>query len=52
MSLETMNSGATLVRVMRKLFQGLDAVDSYVEDTIVHTPTGQERLVALQETLT
>ena len=46
-----MNSGATLVRAMRKLFQGLAAVDSYVDDTIVHAPTWQEHMVALRETL-
>ena len=46
-----MNSGATLVRAMRKLFQGLAAVDSYVDDTIVHAPTWQEHIVALRETL-
>ena len=46
-----MNSGVTLVRPMRKLFQGLAAVDSYVDDTIVHGPTRQEHTVALRETL-
>ncbi len=47
----TMNSVATLVRAMRKLFQGLTAVDLYVDDTIVHAPTWQEHMVALRETL-
>ena len=46
-----MNSGATLVRAMRKLFQGLTAVDSYVDDTIVHAPSWQEHMGALLETL-
>ena len=36
---------------MRKLFQGLTAVDSYVDDTIVHAPTWREHMVALRETL-
>ena len=45
------NSGATLVRAMRKIIQGLAAVDLYVDNTIVHAPTGQEHMVALRETL-
>ena len=40
-----MNLGATLVRAMRKLFQGLATVDSYMDDTIVHAPTWQEHMV-------
>ena len=45
------NSGATLVRAMRKIIQGLATVDLYVDDTIVHAPTRQEHMVALRETL-
>ena len=36
---------------MRKLFQGLAAVDIYVDHTVVHAPTWQQHMVAHRETL-
>ena len=46
-----MNSSATLVRAMRRLFQGMEKVDSYVDDTIVHTLTWQDHVIVLCEVL-
>ena len=46
-----MNSSATLVRAFRKLFQGMEKVDSYVDDTIVHTLTWQKHVIVLREVL-
>ena len=45
-----MNSSATLVRAMRKLFQGMEKED-YVNDTKVHTLTWQEHVIVLREVL-
>ncbi len=38
-----MNSSTTVVRAMRKFFQGMGKVDSYVDDTIVHTDVAGPR---------
>ena len=46
-----MNSSATLVRAMRKLFQGMEKVDSYVDNTIAHTLTWQDHVIVLREVL-
>ena len=43
------NSAATLVRAMRKLLAGLDNVDSYIDDIVIHTRTWEEHVQALRE---
>eukprot|EP00112_Aurelia_sp_Birch-Aquarium-sp1_P002846 Seg1316.1 transcript_id=Seg1316.1/GoldUCD/mRNA.D3Y31 product="Retrovirus-related Pol polyprotein from transposon 17.6" pseudo=true protein_id=Seg1316.1/GoldUCD/D3Y31 len=43
------NSAATLVRAMRKLLAGLDNVDSYIDDILIHTRTWEEHMQALRE---
>ncbi len=42
------NSAATLVRAMRKLLAGLDNVDSYIDDIVIHTRTWEEHVQALR----
>ena len=44
-----MNSGATLVRAMRKLINGMSGVDSYVDDILVYTKTWEEHVKVLKE---
>lgn len=44
-----MNSGATLVRGIRKLLQGMRNVDTYIDDILVHTKTWKEHLDVLRE---
>ena len=46
-----MNSSAMHIRAMRKLFQGMEKVDSYVDDTIVHTLMWQNHVIVLREVL-
>ena len=46
-----MNSGATLVRAIRKLLEDLDEADSYVDDIIIYTETWEQHLVVLDEVL-
>ena len=41
------NAGATYSRMMRKLLNGLEDVDNYVDDVIVHSPTWEEHLATL-----
>jgi transposase InsO family protein len=43
------NAGATYVRCMRVLLQGLPNVESYIDDVLVHTKTWSEHLETLQE---
>ena len=45
------NSGTTLVRGMRKLLQGLDYVESYIDDLIVYTKNWDTHLQQLDELL-
>lgn len=45
------NSAATLVRAMRQVLQGLESVDSYIYDIIIHSDTWQECLEILQKVL-
>lgn len=45
------NSGATLVRGMRQMLEGLDGADSYIDDIIVHTNTWEDHLKVLQTLL-
>ena len=46
-----MNSGATLVRAIRKLLEDLDEADNYVDDIIIYTETWEQHLVVLDEVL-
>ena len=41
------NSGATLVRGMRKILAGMNNVDSYIDDLIIHTNDWQAHLQVL-----
>ena len=43
------NSTATLKRAMKKLLHGLDNVEFYWDDILVHTCTWKEHIKALQE---
>ena len=45
------NSGATLVRGMRKILAGMNNVDSYIDDLIIHTNDWQAHLRVLGELL-
>ena len=45
------NSGATLVRGMRKILAGMNNVDSYIDDLIIHTDDWQAHLQVLEELL-
>ena len=45
------NSGATLVRGMRKILAGMSNVDSYIDDLIIHTNNWQAHLQVLEELL-
>ena len=45
------NSGATFCRMMRILLKGLEDVDNFVDDIIVHTETWQEHVNALRSLL-
>ena len=45
------NSGATLVRAIRKLLDDLDEADSYIEDIVIYTETWEQHLVVLDEVL-
>jgi hypothetical protein len=44
-----MNSGATLVRGMRKLLEGMEDVESYIDDILVHSSTWEDHMTTLQE---
>ncbi|XP_068227703.1 uncharacterized protein [Palaemon carinicauda] len=43
------NAGATYVKCMRTLLKGLDNVESYIDDLLVHTKSWSEYLKTLQE---
>ena len=45
------NSAATFTRMKRKLLKGLDNVDSYIDDLLIHTPTWEGHLEALRSLL-
>ena len=45
------NSGATLVRGMRKILSGMNNADSYIDDLIIHTNDWQAHLQVLEELL-
>ena len=44
-----MNSGATLIRVMKEILDGMDDVVSYVDDLLVHSKTWDNHLETLKE---
>ena len=44
-----MNSGATLVRAMRQLIDGIPGVDSYVDDLIVYSTSWEEHVSTLSK---
>ena len=46
-----MNSGATLVRAIRKLLEDLEEADNYVDDIVIYTETWEQHLVVLDEVL-
>nr|XP_018672786.1 uncharacterized protein zf(cchc)-26 isoform X2 [Ciona intestinalis] len=43
------NSSATFVRGMRKLLEGMENVEHYIDDVIVHTRTWNDHLATLEE---
>ena len=45
------NSGATLIRILRKILRGMDCVDHYVDDIIIHTQDWDKHVMVLQELL-
>lgn len=45
------NSGASFSRIMRKLLQGLQGVDNYIDDILVHTTSWEEHMEKLRELL-
>ena len=45
------NSGATLVRGMRKILAGMSNLDSYIDNLIIHTNDWQAHLQVLEELL-
>ena len=45
------NSGATLTRAIRKLFTGMENVEHYVDDILVHTTTWDCHVATLRELL-
>ena len=45
------NSGAKLIRGMRKILAGISNVDSYIDDLIIHTNDWQAHLQVLEELL-
>ena len=45
------NSGATLVRAIRKLLDDLDESDSYIDDIVIYTEMWEQHLVVLDEVL-
>ena len=49
MSFGMVNSRATLVRGIRKMVRGMDHVDSYIDDILVHTKTWEDHVSTLQE---
>ena len=45
------NSGATLTRAIRKLLRGMENVEHYVDDILVHTITWDCHVATLRELL-
>ena len=45
------NSGATLTRAIRKLLRGMENVEHYVDDILVHTTTWDCHVATLRELL-
>jgi hypothetical protein len=45
------NSGATFVRMMRKLLMGMDHVHSYIDDILIHTPTWEQHVQVVTDLL-
>lgn len=46
-----MNSPATFNRLMRKLLKGMDHIDSYIDDVLIHTKTWSDHIRILGEFL-
>lgn len=45
------NAPASFSRIMRDLLRGLDNVDNFIDDILIHTATFEEHLVTLREVL-
>ena len=45
------NSAATYNRMMRKLLDGLECVDAYIDDICIHTETWEKHMEVLQQVL-
>ena len=45
------NSAATLVRGLRKLLEGLEYANHYMDDIVIHTPTWRKHAAALRGVL-
>ena len=44
-----MNAGATFVRCMRKLLDGMENIEHYIDDIVVHTETIESHVKTLEE---
>ena len=45
------NAPATFSRIMRDLLRGVDNVDNFIDDILIHTATFEEHMVTLREVL-
>lgn len=41
------NAAATFSRIMRKLLKGMDFVDNYIDDILIHTPNFEDHVKVL-----
>lgn len=47
-----MNAPASFSRVMRTVLRGLEFVDNFIDDILVHTPTWEQHIAALRSLMT
>ncbi len=43
------NAPASFSRIMRRMLRGTENTDSFIDDILIHTPTWEEHLMALEE---
>ena len=49
MPIGMVNSGATLVRGLKKVLEGLSGVSSYIDDIVIYNDSWEEHLRTLKE---